>query len=114
MFSGRDFAHLVQSYGYAVANGRDHVAAIREDFERALFGSAIPDYGVVSFNDNPTADAELQIYPPNEILIAASYSHIQVAQCGNRIIVFDLVVFGTSNTRYDVSIEDVYEHSFAA
>jgi hypothetical protein len=113
MFKGQQFAKLVNDYGYVVANGRDHVVAIREDFERALFGGAAADYASIQFLAGPTAEVELRTYAANALGIAASYEGNGIARNGDRVVVFDLVVFGNPQAGYAVGIEDVYEHRFA-
>lgn len=108
------FAQLVDAYGYAVANGRDPVEAVREDFERALFGSGQKDHGLAVFHAGPSNGVELKIYKANNSALVATYEGIEVAQCGDRVAVLDFVIFGNPKSGLYLSIEDIYERSFAA
>jgi hypothetical protein len=113
MFKGQRFAELIDDYGYAVANGRDPVVAIREDFERALLGAAATEYANIQFVPDPIAEANFRAYASNELGIVATYECIRIARNGDRVAVFDLVVFGNLHIGYDVGVEDLYEHRFA-
>ncbi len=110
MFKEQQFAELVNDYGYAVANGRDHRVAIREDFERALSGGEATELASIQFVPDSIAEAKFKTYAPNELGIAATCECIRIARNGDRVAVFDLVVFGDLRVGYDVCIEDVYEY----
>lgn len=114
LFRAGDFDKLAMDYGYAIANGRNPADAMREDLEHALFGSGRADYSAVEFRADPSAGVELLRYGGNELAIAAAYEGIELAQCGERVAVFDLVVFSTSEAGLHVAIEDLYEREFAA